>query len=503
MPPISDRGALEAHILHQEIVKLDTMAKQKIDYIMQSVRDEKTLYEETREAKDLLTSLKNKIDALKTVTLKLSSRREQQNVRDNAERHSKELTENQQQLRTATIHARKTINESARSSLFESTSDGPERKKRQMGEKNLKEDAMKTTERLSELLSRMGEQVTQSEQTMDSLVHSSSVLAQTHKEFESHAGYIQTGSKLLSKYERRELTDKILVTIALIFYLAVIYYILQKRVLSKFWLCSWFIVMEIDKSPVKMEDMVREYAELLRKSNDEDAKRMVVRVEGILEATDDSGRSTPHFAAVGGCMPILQLAISQDKMAANRTDDLSFGLVLFYIYPAKINSEMGWTPLMIAASAGRVEVVRYLLSLPQVDVNHRNNNLQTALHYAASRNHAEITHLLLEAGSDVNAADKFGATPLHRAASQGHDKIVHMLLGRAKIHIDARNSEGNTPLFLACEEDREDAAIALARKGASLTVKNKEEQTPLDVVKTSDLRMKLRKAEQHAQAMQQ
>ncbi|ETN72542.1 ankyrin repeat protein [Necator americanus] len=297
--------------------------------------------------------------------------------------------------------------------------------------------------------------------------------------------------------------------------------------------------MEIDKSPVKMEDMVREYAELLRKSNDEDAKRMVVRVEGILEATDDSGRSTPHFAAVGGCMPILQLAISQDKMAANRTDDLSFGLVLFYIYPAKINrvgnsikvsakdfliqkidlvaivglqdekrglrseDPMGWTPLMIAASAGRVEVVRYLLSLPQVDVNHRNNNLQTALHYAASRNHAEITHLLLEAGSDVNAADKFGATPLHRAASQGHDKIVHMLLGRPKIHIDARNSEGNTPLFLACEEDREDAAIALARKGASLTVKNKEEQTPLDVLKTNDLRMKLRKAEQHAQAMQQ
>ncbi|KHJ81205.1 Sec20 [Oesophagostomum dentatum] len=105
-----------------------------------------------------------------------------------------------------------------------------------MDENSLKEDAVKTTERLSDLLSKMGEQVAQSEQTMDSLVHSSSVLVQTHKEFESHASHIQTGNKLLSKYERRELTDKILVTIALIFYLAVIYYILQKRVLSKFWL---------------------------------------------------------------------------------------------------------------------------------------------------------------------------------------------------------------------------------------------------------------------------
>ncbi|CAJ0598466.1 unnamed protein product [Cylicocyclus nassatus] len=243
--------------------------------------------------------------------------------------------------------------------------------------------------------------------------------------------------------------------------------------------------MEVDDAPVKMQDMVREYAELLRQSNDEDAKRMVTRVEGILEATDDSGRSTPHFAAVGGCMPILQLAISQNKAAANRTDD------------------MGWTPLMIAASAGRVEVVRYLLTLPEVDVNHRNNNRQTALHYAASKNHAEITHLLLEAGADVNAADKFGATPLHRAASQGHDKIVHMLLARPKIYIDPRNSEGSTPLFLACEEGREDAAIALARKGASLTLKNKEEECALDVVRTTDLRVKLRNAEQHAQNMQE
>ncbi|WKY01757.1 hypothetical protein Q1695_015620 [Nippostrongylus brasiliensis] len=210
--------------------------------------------------------------------------------------------------------------------------------------------------------------------------------------------------------------------------------------------------MEVDSPPVKMEELVREYAEFLRLSDDEAAKRMITRCEAILNATDDSGRSTPHFAAVGGCLPILQLSISQDKEAANRTDDL------------------GWTPLMIASSAGRVEIVRYLLSLPHVDVSHRNANQQTALHYAASKNHREITHLLLEAGADINAADKYGATPLHRAASQGHDRVGN---GDQINHVDVRNSEGNTPLFLACEEGREDVAIALVRKGADLTLKNK------------------------------
>lgn len=53
-------------------------------------------------------------------------------------------------------------------------------------------------------------------------------------------------------------------------------------------------------------------------------------------------------------------------------------------------SQMGWTPLMIACSAGRLEVVRYLISLPAVDVNVANNNQQTALHYAASKNRPQV-----------------------------------------------------------------------------------------------------------------
>lgn len=61
------------------------------------------------------------------------------------------------------------------------------------------------------------------------------------------------------------------------------------------------------------------------------------------------------------------------------------------------NLQMGWTPLMIACSAGRLEVVRYLISLPLVDVNTPNNNRQTALHYAASKNRPQViffSHLI-------------------------------------------------------------------------------------------------------------
>lgn len=45
---------------------------------------------------------------------------------------------------------------------------------------------------------------------------------------------------------------------------------------------------------------------------------------------------------------------------------------------------------MIACSAGRLEVVKYLVKLPYVNVNSANCNGQTALHYASSRNHPQV-----------------------------------------------------------------------------------------------------------------
>lgn len=60
--------------------------------------------------------------------------------------------------------------------------------------------------------------------------------------------------------------------------------------------------------------------------------------------------------------------------------------------PGNAEDDLGWTPLMCASSAGRVDVVRFLLTLPTVDVSHQNANGQNSLHYAASKGHTEVTH---------------------------------------------------------------------------------------------------------------
>ena len=72
----------------------------------------------------------------------------------------------------------------------------------------------------------------------------------------------------------------------------------------------------------------------------------------------------------------------------------------------------GWTPLMIAATAGAARIVDWLLEQCVVsyldsgaDPNAGNSRKLTALHYASSRNRAEVARSLLEAGADVNAQD--------------------------------------------------------------------------------------------------
>ncbi len=80
-------------------------------------------------------------------------------------------------------------------------------------------------------------QVRQSEESTTTLIHSSNVLKETHSHFNNVAATIRSGGKLVSKYARREMTDKILIVLALMFYFGVVLYILSRRL--RFPLLDW------------------------------------------------------------------------------------------------------------------------------------------------------------------------------------------------------------------------------------------------------------------------
>ncbi|XP_010072826.1 PREDICTED: vesicle transport protein SEC20 isoform X1 [Pterocles gutturalis] len=102
-------------------------------------------------------------------------------------------------------------------------------RQRKTTKESLAESASNITESLMGISRMMSQQVQQSEETVQTLANSSRTILEANEEFKSMSGTIQLGRKLITKYNRRELTDKLLIFLALALFLATVLYILKKR----------------------------------------------------------------------------------------------------------------------------------------------------------------------------------------------------------------------------------------------------------------------------------
>ncbi|KAI1137069.1 ankyrin repeat-containing domain protein [Hypoxylon sp. FL0543] len=118
-----------------------------------------------------------------------------------------------------------------------------------------------------------------------------------------------------------------------------------------------------------------------------------------------------------------------------------------------LNDDSGWTPLMIAASVKDGDAVVELLLSRGADVNQKNNNGQTALHFVASKNNLEVARKLLDhkPPASTRVRDKRGQYPLHRAAAVGSVPMVNLLL-QNRSPLNATDNAGYTALHHAVAE---------------------------------------------------
>jgi ankyrin repeat protein len=128
-------------------------------------------------------------------------------------------------------------------------------------------------------------------------------------------------------------------------------------------------------------------------------------------------------------------------------------------------NESGEPPLLVAALAGKKDVVAMLID-KGADVEIRNKGGLTALHAAAYGGHLEVVELLVSKGAKINDDKNFyHMTPLHAAAEEGHADVVAFLLSN-KADVEAKERNGYTPLTQAGWRAHWDAAGVLLKAGA-------------------------------------
>ncbi|KFK26965.1 hypothetical protein AALP_AA8G316300 [Arabis alpina] len=103
-----------------------------------------------------------------------------------------------------------------------------------------------------------------------------------------------------------------------------------------------------------------------------------------------------------------------------------------------------------------------------------------AIHGFAREGEVENLLKCIENGIPVNARDSEGRTPLHWAIDRGHLNVAKALVDK-NADVNAKDNEGQTSLHYAVVCEREELAKFLVKQKADTTIKDEDGNSPLDI----------------------
>ena len=203
--------------------------------------------------------------------------------------------------------------------------------------------------------------------------------------------------------------------------------------------------------------------------------RVLIDAGADLHTKNEWEESPLHYACKSGALDIVMMLVRAGA-GMRATDD------------------EGSTCLAIAAYSGNTETARYLVGLPDIDVNHRDSTDLTVLHSAAASKATDVAQVLIDAGADIDAVDNEGHAPLYfacasgafdvvkmlvragadavggtcltKAASCGHTETVRYLVGLPEVDANHRDDDLKTALHCAVENAHTDVVQVLIDAGA-------------------------------------
>ena len=222
--------------------------------------------------------------------------------------------------------------------------------------------------------------------------------------------------------------------------------------------------------------------------NQLEAAKQLVEAKADLTAKDKKGRTALDFA--GGEAKRELANFLREAGVPSRNDEAaakSIFVAAKYGSVAAIKKHLeagvdvngknknGHTALHFAASAGQVDAVAALIDA-KADPALADKAKRTALHYAVSNKRQATATLLLEKGAPVNAEDKNGKTPLDYATGNSRAAIAELL--RSKGGKTKRELAAAENIFAAAEVGDVEAIKKLLEAGTDVNAPNKKGYTP-------------------------
>jgi ankyrin repeat-rich membrane spanning protein len=197
---------------------------------------------------------------------------------------------------------------------------------------------------------------------------------------------------------------------------------------------------------------------------DAEMEKMLWRATDDVNAkVDDYDHSLMHLAADKGYAPLLKL-LHQAKANID------------------IKDNVGWTPMMWAARSGHLPCVQFLVE-QGAKIECMDDGLdKPSFMIAAINGHTDVVSYLLNVGANVDAVNWKGRTQLAEISSSKKCQatVMRLLLDHGA-NIDAQDNAGRTALINATLAENIDAVKLLLENGANTMIRNKNNQTALDI----------------------
>jgi len=145
----------------------------------------------------------------------------------------------------------------------------------------------------------------------------------------------------------------------------------------------------------------------------------------------------------------------------------------------EIRDNRGWTPLMLAAFLGNIEITELLIK-SSADINALDLGGNSALHWAVFGCHTACTRILIEHHARTDTRNNFGWTPLMQATARNNLEGAALLIASG-VNLDTAANDGMTALHKAAASGYLELVELLLEQGADRKLKTYAGLTPMEL----------------------